>query len=491
MAQIKDEPKHFLSIVGSGGIERVELAEDFGKAILPMKKVLGRAVTRFDQKGETKEADWNELYRYYLADPTARYCFSIYDMLTYAYGYTFDLTKSMDAELEEGEKQFIHFLEKDWKDYVHLNKQLSIIEKQGMLFGNYFAEIIYDVGTYPEGWGIKGIKHLDPRTVYVDRSSKGKILAYYQHPAKDRMLPRSIKRSNRAIRLDPTQIIHIKFDDFLNKTYGHSLMVSILDTIDMKLGLKGDAVTIAQRYASPFLVWSVGSEDRIFPNAIIEAAKDLVESQLDGVNTDVFAPGFIKVEAIGQNNGQSGVTLIPLIEMLNVDIASGLGVPDIFIGGGGASQAADAKMEIFTRQVKARQQYMATELRNQLFAKMVFPPKVTTVSGKKRWTEQELTPKMYQKVPMMKHNVIESVSDMRLRIEALAKTGSVGVDELRRADGRRGTVPDEQLTPENRAKVAEIEIKKEQNEISKIQAKNPPSAGIPTRKTNKDTKKVN
>lgn len=485
---MSDSDGNFLTFIGKEGIQKFELTEDWGKALVPVKKLYERPSTRFEKKGEMKDHNWNEFLQYFIADSTARYCFNIYSMLIYAYGYQFDMAKPIEEELDEKEKKFIDFLNYSWKDWVNLNNQLTILYTNGGVFGNYFAEIVYDQdGIFPSGWGVDKIKHLDPRTVLVDRDKKGKIKAYYQHPEMDKILQSSVKRSPRSIRLDPVQMIHIKFSDFLNKTYGVSQILTLLDTIDMKMGLKGDAVTISQRYASPFLVWSIGSEDKIFPNNVIRDAKNLVESQFDPNNSDIFAPGFIKVQAIGMEGASAGADLLPLIQYLDEEIAAGLGVPDIFIGGNSSSEAAQAKMEIFVRQIKAIQQFIATELRNQLFTKLVKVPVMTeTAGGKKKWSMDRLSPSDYVKVPVLRFNSIETIADMRLKIESLTKAGVLGGSEIRKEQGMRGKVQDDDLTPENRAKLKDSETKKVQAEKpmpSTQGGQNPPSKGNPSRKT--------
>jgi hypothetical protein len=482
-----------LTFFGENGIQKFELSENYGKALVPVKKLYDRPSTRFNKKGEAKDHDLNEFWGYFLADSTTRYCYSITSNLIFAYGYQFDMAKPIEEELDIHEQKYINFLNYNWKDKVNLNNQLGIIQTNGGVFGDYYAEIVYDErGAYPQGWGVQKIKHLDPRTVHSDRTAKGRVNAYYQHPNLTSILPSSIKRSPRSVRLGTPQMIHIKYSDFLNKTYGISQILTLLDTIDMKMGLKGDAVTIAQRYASPFLVWSIGSADRIFPNNVILEAKNLIESQFSPNNSDIFAPGFINVKPIGMDGANAGTQLLPLIQYLDEEIAAGLGVPDIFIGGNSSSEAAQAKMEIFVRQIKAYQQFIATELRNQLFVNLVYPPENKGTKTTPKWVIRDLTPQEYEKVPILRFNAIETIADMRLKIKSMTDAGVIGSSEIRKEQGLRGKVNDDDHTPANQAKLKDTETKRiqveEQAKAAKLQpstqgGQNPPSKSAPKRKT--------
>lgn len=450
-----------------------------GRAIVPIRKIsapLGHY--KRDNRGEPKEVNEAELYKYWKADGTVQQSFSAGADMVVAYGYDFDLPKPLMDELDEDDDALLHRMDL-WRHYIKLDsiKRYSIIS--GKIFGNFYAEKVYDKNggkLTSDSWGIKRIKILDPRTVFVDRASDGRIKMFYQHPRANQLQPRSIIRSNRSIRIPPAQMIHIKFDDIMNKTYGHARLFSMLDTIDMKIGLKSDAVAIAQRRGSPFLVWSIGSEDKIFPPTLIQEIRQDLEGQLlDVTDNDVFVPGFIKVDTVGGDN-DAGVSLIPLIDFMNKEIAIAAGVPDIIFASSNASgESAKAKEELWMRQTKALQNFIGDEFRNQVYSDLLFPPKEKLSGNNKVWVSQfdDLTPTMYEKIPYDKWKIIESVQDGRLRMEGLSNSGFLGEIEGRKELSLRGKLKDEDHVVANRVKLKDAETKK-------TQAERPPSAGSPT-----------
>ena len=441
-----------------------------GKAIVPIRKVsVPMNNFRRDVKGEAKEVNEGELYNYWRADGTVQQAFSAGADMAIAYGYDFDLPKQMTVKLADDDEKTLHYMDL-WRHYVKLDGVMRYAIITGKIFGNFYAEKVYDKkGGKLSGksWGIKRIKVLDPRTVFVDRAQDGVIKMYYQHPKADQMQPRSIIRSNRSIRIPPAQMIHIKFDDIMNKTYGHARMYSMMDTIDMKLGLKSDAVAIAQRRGSPFLVWSIGSEDKIFPPTLIQEIRQDLEGQLmDVTDNDVFVPGFIKVDVVGGDNN-AGVDLIPLIDFMNKEIAIASGVPDIIFAGSNASgESAKAKEELWMRQTKALQHFIGDEFRNQCFSDLVFPPEKKASGKNVNWVSRfpDLTPDDYENIPYAKWKVIESVSDNRLRMEGLATSGFLGEQEGRKEMGMRGQLEDDDHVVANKVKLKEVDIKKTQAE---------------------------
>ena len=433
-----------------------------GKAIVPINKVMGALnYGKRDARGEAKKVNSHELWNYWLADGTVQQGFGVKADLTIAYGFTFDLPKPMRQQLDENDMAFLDRCDL-WRHYVKLDTKMKNSVIGLFIFGDYFAEKVYDRAPLSdESWGIKAIKVLDPRTMYVDRAPDGRIKMYYQHPKASQMQPRSIMRSNKSIAIPPPQMVHIKLDDIINQTYGNSKMYSILDTIDMKLGLKNDAVAIAQRRASPFLVWSIGSDDKIYPPTLISEIRSDLEGQLfDTTDSDVFVPGFIKVEAIAGDNS-AGENLLPLIDFMNKEIANASGIPDIVLAGGGGSSGESAmiKNEILTRQVKSLQITIGDEWRNQVYVDLLFPPtksKTGVVKGK------ELTPAMYRKVPYNKWGTIESVADNRLRMESLSNSAFLGEEEGRNQLGFRGKLEDEAHTVPNRVKLKDADTKEKQ-----------------------------
>ncbi len=458
-----------------------------GRAIVPIKKVsVPLAQFRRDNRGEPKEVSEAELYKYWKADGTVQQAFSAGADMMIAYGYEFDIPKPIKEPLNDEDDTLIHLMDL-WRHYIKLDAVKRYCVISGKIFGNFYAEKVYDKNggkLSKTSWGIKKIKILDPRTVFVDRAADGKVKMFYQHPRADQLQPRSIIRSNRSIRIPPAQMIHIKFDDIMNKTYGHARLYSMLDTIDMKIGLKSDAVAIAQRRGSPFLVWSIGSEDKIFPPTLIQEIRIDLESQLlDVTDNDVFVPGFIKVDVVGGDN-DAGVSLIPLIDFMNKEIAIAAGVPDIIFASTSASgESAKAKEELWMRQTKALQNFLGDEFRNQVYTDLLFPPKEKVSGNNKIWLSQfnDLTPEQYEQIPYSKWRIIESVADHRLRMGELTNAGLIGESEGRKQLDMRGKLEESDQVVNNRVKLKEAETKEKQ-------ALRPPSAGNPTKTPSKSTK---
>lgn len=469
-----------------------------GKSKVDSKRSVGVG-DRFSQslRGERHKENLNENYNYIMADPVARFCYTFFAQMTTAYGNRFDLPLPLETDLSEDQKNFIHFLESSWKDFVGFNQQQVIATFNLFAFGNYYAEIVFDDDSFEDGgWGIYKIKHIDPRTIYADRDESGRYVAYYQHPKALQIQPRSIKKSKLSTKLHPRQIIHIKLDDFLNSTYGISKTFSILDSIDMKVGAKGDTASIIKNRASPFLVWSIGSENMILSSKVLKEVYDLIDAQL-GSNTDsdVFVPGLVKVEAVGTDGSDDAKNILPFIEFMNDEIGAVLGLPDILVGKSTASgESASAKIEAFTRVLKNWQQFLATEFRNKLFCYFIKEPFVairnenTNNVRRSFFDTYYISPKDYAEVPVIIPNTIESVADMRLRIGEMLDRGAMGVSEARNQTNIRGKIKDDDLNAENKKRLEESKNTAKNDPTSSFQQQEklrPPSSKNPTKTATK------
>ena len=452
-----------------------------GRAIVPVKKIgvpQGNRNMR-DERGEPKDINYSELYNYYRADGNIQELFSTRGDLTVAYGYDFELPKPLDQDLQEADKTVLENMDL-WRDWVGLDEFIKQIVVSLFVYGDFFAEKVYDANgeLSNDSWGIKKLKILDPRTIFVDRRADGKINKYYQHPKADQIQPRSIVNSNKSIPLPPEQVVHIKMDDFMNKTYGQSRLFAQLDNIDMKTEIKLNAVTIAQQRASPFLVWSIGAPDKIFPPTLIEEIRQNLEGQLINVNdSDVFVPGFITVNAVG-GDSNAGVNLLPMLEYFNEEMAEAAGIPNFGQTDGGA----DVKNELLVRRTKYLQNFIGNELRNQVFKDLIYQPRKEGNSVRSgRIVAKELTPLDYKNVPHIKWRVIESVADHRLRMGELTESGLLGEEEGRKQLGLRGKLTDEQQTIKNRVKIKEADSKEKLAEAQeKMAEQRPPSFTNPT-----------
>ncbi len=450
--------------------KKMEISLKDGKALVPIKKGWGVDFkTRF-ASGEPKDIDEDEVINYIISDGMVSQLILNNAKMIVAYGYDFDM--SYPNEIDENDKRILDLF-KIWSEFVNLDMIIMYIYVCGIIFGNFYAEKVYDKRggkLSTNSWGIKSIKILDPRTIKAERSEDGRYIKYYQHPKAGLVTPRTLKNSPKTVILDPAQIIHIKFDDYINKTYGISRAYSLLDLIDMKRGVIIDAINIAQRRGSPFIVWKIGSEDKIMPLELFKAyAQNISNQMIDLTENDLVVPAIVNFDIV--SGSDNAVDFIPLINMINKEIAIALGIPDIFFSEGEKSTGgSEVKQELWIRSIKSFQNFIGNELRKKLFIDLVYPP-IKFPNGRIKSAIDDLSPIDFFSVPKITWKVIESVSDHRLRLREFAQFGILSEEEIRKEINKRGKISDEDYPATIKVKMRELDLKEQELKLKEKEMK--------------------
>ena len=233
------------------------------------------------RKGELRQDDPTRYQKAMEKEPLISRAVTFNANMTVSYGFSFGLKRKSWGGILPRQEELIEKVE-NWRDYIDLAGHFQKVMMCGQVYGDAFAEKIYDnEGTLIDGngWGVSDLKLLHPLTMFVERKTDGEIMNYYQIPHKllgtDFSTFTSKQMIDNGIKIAPENIVHYKFGDYTNGTYGKSIISSMLESINMKIGMKQDASMMVQRRAIPTVVWRVGFEDQIPPPNLVN--KDVEE----------------------------------------------------------------------------------------------------------------------------------------------------------------------------------------------------------------------
>lgn len=437
-------------------------------------------------KGETKTENWMMYERAYYADPTLFRAVNVIAFLCISYGYYFGYP-FVNKKISKKDENALELIT-EWSNYVNLPRVFVAIIIDLIVFGNAFVEKIYDSEPLGEnGWGIEELKILHPTTMYIERGETGDVIAYWQrtsslaHTAGTTLETLTFKPTSKDIKIYPEHMIHIDWNNFTNSTYGISSMMPLIDTLNMKLGMKEDLAFLVQRWAEPFIAWLVGNEayQSVSTNHL-NLVKTILATQADDKN--VALPWYVKPEPITVGNEAMDISVY--LDFTNAELLKGVGVPDLLLGqsggAGGSSRetSAEMRMESFVRFLKTLQTHLTNIFRRRCLPDLIYYPtpdkKAVDKAGRYRAKGNlKIKPKRWKKIPTIKWRVIEKVSDMRLRLEALVNAGIIEVEESREELLYPRGYDEEKLNPANRDKLASAEDRKASAERMREETKNP------------------
>jgi len=453
-----------------------------GKGIVAPKRLSIGTITK--NKGESKTENWMMYERAYYADPVLFRAVNVIAYLCVSYGFYFGYP-FIKKKISKKEESILELIT-EWANYVNLHKVFVAVIMDLLIFGNAFIEKIYDKEPLSEnGWGIEELKILHPTTVYIDRAETGEIKAYYQRTSTlantygTSLETLSFKPKKDDIKIYPEHMIHIDWNNFTNATYGSSTLMPLMDTLNMKLGMKEDLAYLVQRWAEPFIAWLVGNEAyQTVSTNHLNLVKTILDTQAEDKN--VALPWYVEPKPIVMGNETMDIT--NYLVYVNTEILKGIGVPNILLGesAGGTSRQSTAEylMESFVRFLKTIQTHLTNVFRRKCFPDLIFYPKPDKASadeaGKYRSTGNlKIKPKQWKKIPTLKWRVIEKVSDMRLRLEALLNAGVIDVEEAREELLYPKDYDEDKLNPANRDKLASAEERLASAERLREETKNP------------------
>jgi len=428
--------------------QEVELAVNYiaklGKAMVAPKRLALEKIKKL--KGQTKSSNWLQFERAYYADPVVFRGINVIAHLVVSYGFFFGYLFK-NKKLSKKQKTRLEMMT-DWGSYVKLHDVFIAAVMDMLIFGNAFIEKIYDeAGFDDDRWGIKELKIVHPATMYIERDESGEVLAFWQ-------------------RLTT-----------MGSTYGTSSLMPLIYTINIKLGMKEDMAYLIQRWAEPFIAWLIGNENyqSISPNHI-NLVKQILETQANDKN--VALPWYVNPVPIVVGN--ETMDMSKYLEFANSELLKGLGIPDIILGSsaGGREAGAEARMESFIRLLKVFQSSLSNTFRKECLADLIYYPNPDRQSADKAGryrskTNLYIPPSRWENVPTVKWRLIESISDLRLRLEALINAGILAVKEGRVELGYSELLSEEDLNPANLDRLASADERKANSERVKEETKNP------------------
>jgi len=423
-----------------------------GKALVPIYPSTLVARKRKDRirTGERREENIEIYEKAVFAEPMVWRSVLLIAKWAVAWGYNFGfINKFSKKKRGTKDNETLEFYS-NWAEYTYLSWNMFRIVVSMVIYGDAFVEKIYDdKGSKlkgEKGWGVRHLKMLHTQTIGVERDEYGRVKMYWQKPPT--YFGRDISKIKKfgGIPLDPSTIIHFKWNDFRNKTYGISDLKSLVDTISMKVGIREDAAIMVQQRSNPIVVWLVGDIENPPPAGFLSAAANYLAGNADGDN-DFVLPGFMKPEVVG--TGQQMPDLTTYIRLYSSEIVKGIGVPEVLLGEGQETTEATARIQIesFVGDIKFLQNYIGDKMRRELFRDMIDPPERVRADRMKLKNREYIDYDTFAKIPSLICNPIISMEKMMTIASNLYEKGILSTEEARERIGELSIVSPENLSP--------------------------------------------
>ncbi len=433
-----------------------------GKALVPIypTTLVARKLKDRIRTGERREDNIEIYEKAAFAEPMVWRSVLLIAKWSVAWGYTFGFINKFSKK-KKSSKETNETLEfySNWAEYVYLTWNIFRIVVSMVIYGDAFIEKIYDDngsrlagGT---GWGIRHIKHLHTQTIAPERDEYGRVKMYWQKPPT--YFGRNMHKIKKfgGIPLDPATIIHFKWNEFRNKTYGISDLKASVDAISMKVGIREDAAIMVQQRSNPIVAWLVGDIDNPPPAGFLAAAANYLSSNAEGDN-DFVLPGFMVPHVVG--TGEAMPDLTTYIKLFSSEIVKGIGVPEVLLGEGQETTEATARIQIesFVGDIMYLQNYISDKLRRECFRDIIDTP-VRKRSDRREIKDREYVPyETFIKIPSMIANPIVSNERMMELSGGLYEKGLLSTEEARERIGELSVISPSGLSPTVKAIEAEI-----------------------------------
>ncbi|MFB6089350.1 MAG: phage portal protein [Candidatus Aenigmatarchaeota archaeon] len=284
-----------------------------------------------------KTREFEHIYRYV---PLVKGGIRIYATHTLGRGFSFVNGTQADRDrLERFSKR------------VNLKRILfdSIITR--LVYGNAYYEII------KEGNRIVNLKYIDPSTITIVRSKHGELL-HYNHKV----------GMEKKIKLDPEEVLHFTWDKFGDSLSGNSMIESISQVVNIKLNTEENIGVILYRYASPIIVFKLGTPEDPITSSDVEDFEDKIQ-ELDP-DEDIVSDWRLETEVLGVNKE----IMKPDFFLKHIDnqILAGLQVPsELIYSGEKAEKSARSRYAAFEQNVWYLRTSTKEELYEKIFDKLV------------------------------------------------------------------------------------------------------------------------
>lgn len=434
-----------------------------GKALVPILPTSSVNRRRKDRLhvGERREDNIDIYEKAAFAEPMVWRSIVLIAKWATAWGYTFGFINKFNRKKRNTKKDdtTLEFYA-NWAEYVYLSyNQFKVIVSM-VMYGDAYVEKIYDDNgsklANGKGWGVRHLKMLYTLSIAEERDEYGRVIMYWQKPP--HYLGRNIDKIKKfgGIPLDPSTIIHYKWNDFRNKTYGISDLKALVDPISMKVGMREDMAIMVQQRSNPIIAWLVGDIDNPPPAGFLSAAASYLASNADGDN-DFVLPGFMKPEVIG--TGDKMPDLTNYLGLLSSEIVKGIGVPEVLLGEGNETTEATARIQIqsFVGDILFLQNYVNDKNRRELLRDLVDPPTREREDRRKLKNREYIDYDLFIQIPSIISNPIMSNEDMSTHTGNLFDKGLLSMEEARERIGQLSVLNPDDRSSTVRAIDAEID----------------------------------
>lgn len=349
----------------------------------------------------------------------------------------------------------------EWIEYIGYHQFLHEMVRNLMIWGNAFVEVVMEKDLkktddgFNLGWGIAELKPLNPNTMKVYRYETGEIIGYIQKPKSrrwkfDKSKLRDRKRSTGqkhkhwktgvkkaypgAVVFDKDQILHLKWNQLPSAEYGISPIEPVKEDLITYMGVMGDISAIIKRYGSPKIIWRIGSVERPPSRKMVDDFHEKVMALQ--VGDDISVSGAVDWSTL--DAGLKVMDMEPFIGFLRKDVFSGLGVPELIMGGNVTTGQAGAEisLEAFTRKMMEIQRFLENMSRYALFPRVL---------GVGTWP---FTKKDWATIPTLGFRPPETIEKSYLREISLHTAGLKSTEEVRADLGYEPPLPVGQTGPD-------------------------------------------
>lgn len=455
------------------------------------------------ERGVRHQVKFHTLYNMFNAEPDINQGLNLKSELPVGYGYRFryedsppELEKLKNSPMPRISTQYWNM----WSQFVNYDHNLRQQFHSNYGMGNVWVEKVYDSrGMNRGGWGVRKLIVRSPDAMYNIVDGKGNILYFAQsYIETNRMFGENftIRHKNfgefrKGIKTmadeqdKPTDIIKIprhkimyyNYNAYYDDTvYGYGSGVPLVSYARSKIGVQKRILRLIDNASSSLLVFKYGHENYMVSGKAANKIFGKVKTQK--AIKMVLLPWYFDVEEkeLGKNMGN----FQPYLDYFANQESNGIGIPPFATGRGGSAEGAKLQMEILVRQLMYMQRVIRNHQRTQLFPEVVVgnPTKsklIPTQSVKD--VEKELKksskgtlliaatypyirPVAFKDVPTLAWNVMEEVSDKRLRHEVMGKLGLISEEELRAEWDYSGRVADDEQNIMLRIEFLKLELEK-------------------------------
>jgi len=300
------------------------------------------------------------------------------DMFFNAYHNFPIVAASIDSKVEQVVQDFrIEGPQKDalmkWAELIKLKHHMRRFCKNGLIAGTYWSEMVDLNGASKKGLGrlrrAVTFKHLDPRTMSIFRTKKGKILAHVQEINNERkywgVKPKGIL-AKKAGNIE--DMFCWRWNLIGSNKYGTSMILSSLPMLDVKDRIESDMKVIVKRYIAPIIHAKIG--DDLHP-ADEDQVKG-IQSKLSDIysDTEYVTNHLVEMSVLDFKN--KGLDIKPILTHIDSNILVGLQTQSLLLAAqlGDANvndKGAEVKLRANGRHIRAIQDELKQAIEEQIF----------------------------------------------------------------------------------------------------------------------------